>query len=242
METSQLVLILVALIVGLSKGGVIGPIAGALILPLLSQTMSVPQAVGVTLPLLMIGDLFALRAYWKDWDWHYVRLLLPVAVAGVLIGTLLLATLSDEVLRRLLGLFTLGAVVYKLISDSIQQLEYQPRSWHGWLAGGLSGFASALANNGGPPITAYLLLNRVPPVSFIGTITLYFAILNWLKVPGFIQADIIDLPLLLSVLWIIPAIPLGVWVGRRVIGWINQTLFERFMLVLLTIAGLSLLV
>ncbi len=240
MDPNITIIVLVGLIIGLVKGGIGGPIAGAFILPMLSQTMTVPQAVGISLPLLMVGDVFALRFYWREWDVALLKLMLPSAVVGIVMGTLLLVSLPDQVLRYLLGMFTLGVIAYKLLSDSLKQVQYTSRPWHGYFAGWSSGFTSALANLGGPPITAYLLLQKLQPVAFIGTLTLFFAIVNVLKLPGFLAADIIDLPQLVRIAWVIPVIPLGVWFGRRIIDRLPRVLFERFMMGLLLVAALLL--
>ena len=234
-----LAVLLAALIVGLAKGG-FGP-AGALIAPLLASVMPVTEAVGLTLPLLIVGDWFALRAYWKQWEAKHLRLLLPSAVIGIVFGLLLLTTLSDDALRRIMGTFTLAIAVYKLVSDRLQTVEYTPRNWHGNLAGSMSGFASALANAGGPPITAYLLLQRLPPTNFVGTSVLFFAVVNLLKLPAFLAADVINLDKLADVFWVIVLIPLGVWLGRQLITRINQKAFEWLMLGSLMWAGFSLL-
>ncbi len=238
----HIVLIVVAcLLIGLSKGGLGGPIPVALTTPLLSAVMPVSQAVNLVLPLLIFADVFALWAYWRDWDMYYIRLMLPAAVLGVALGLLLLTTLPDLWLRRLLGLFTLVVIVYKIGSSRIARLHYQPRGWHGQLAGGASGFASALANTGAPPFTAYMLLQGVSPTVFIGTTTLFFAIVNLLKLPAVAAAGLLNFPLLLSAAWAIPLIPLSVWVGRQFINRVNPQLFESLMLALLLIASLSLI-
>jgi len=231
---------LAALMVGLAKGG-LGGVIGAMIVPLLSTTMPVPHAAGIVLPLLIVGDWFALRVYWRQWDMKYLRLMLPGGVTGIALGLLLLTSLPDEALRHLLGVMILIVVSYKLASDSLAALAYTPHAWHGVLAGGLSGFASALANAGGPPCTAYLLLQKMPPLAFLGTQTLFFAVVNLLKLPGFLTANVIDLPLLASVLWVLPIIPVGVWLGKQLLTRLNPKVFERVMLALLTYAGLSLL-
>ncbi len=240
MDTA-LIIAFVGFYIGLSKGGIGGPIAGAVILPALSQIMTVPEAVGVTLPLLMVGDVFAMRAYWGEWDSRTIILLIPASIIGILVGTVMLANLSDIVLRRLLGILTLMIVAYKLISDSLAQYEYTHRTWHVYLTGFTSGIGSALANSGGPPLTAYLLLQRVKPAVFVGTITLFFTIVNILKIPGYLIADILEIDVLLNILWVLPLIPLGVWVGYKLVKWINPRIFEWLMLVLLVISSMILL-
>jgi len=234
-------LIFIGIFIGLVKGGVTGPIGGAVILPLLSQTMTVPQAAGITLPLLIVGDIFAMRFYWRKWDMSLIKRLLPAAVVGILIGLFLLVSLPDKDLRRILGVFTIIAILFKLGSDSLRSIKYEPRGWHGYLAGFTSGLTSALANLGGPPITAYLLLQKLEPTAFVATQTLFFFVVNLLKVPGYLSESIIDIPLLISILWVTPLIPIGVWIGRWAIGKVNRLWFERVMMVLLFWSSLTLL-
>mgnify|MGYP005847467129 CR=1 FL=1 len=235
-----LIVSLVALLIGLSKGGM-GASLGILATPLLSQVMPVADAIGLALPLLLIADAFALWMYWKTWDWRYIRLMLPAAILGIVVGTALLVSLPDDVMRRVLGIFTLIFVVYKLVGNNYLATHYHPRPWHGVLAGGISGLGSALANSGGPPYTAYMLLQNLQPTVFVGTTTMFFALVNALKVPGLIAADRFHLDQLLSVAWVLPVLPFGVWLGRWLVKRVNALAFERIMLATLFITSMALL-
>ena len=54
---------------------------------------------------------------------------------------------------------------------------------------------------------------------FIGTATLFFAIVNAMKIPIFWQQGLLDFNLdYQRVLWALPIIPLGVWIGRKGTG------------------------
>lgn len=236
----SITILIAAIFVGVVKGG-LGPVPGALIVPLLSTSMPVSDAVGITLPLLIVGDWIALPVYWRTWDSRALRLMLPGAVVGVIMGIVLLTSLPDDTLRHVLGVFTLIVVTYKLASDSLTAMSYTPRGWHGVLAGWGSGFGSALANAGAPPITAYLLLRRVTPTTFIGTTLLFFLVVNLFKLPIFLATDVLRPHQIIGMLWALPLIPLGVWGGRRFIAWIDPAKFERLMLVLLAGVGLILL-
>jgi uncharacterized membrane protein YfcA len=240
MVAFYIVLVIVALLIGLSKGGM-GAVLGVLVTPLLSLVMPVTAAISLALPLLMIGDVFALWFFWKTWDMHYIRLLLPSAILGIVVGTYLLATLNNGTLRHILGLFTLLFVVYKIADTRLKALDYHPREWHGTLTGVACGLGSALANAGSVPFTVYMLLQDVSPEVFVGTTTLFFAVVNVLKVPGFILTGLIDLNTLFRVLWAIPLIPVGVYAGRWMIKRINKRGFEGFMLIVLVISSAVLL-
>ncbi|HLA43408.1 MAG TPA: hypothetical protein VJZ27_08245, partial [Aggregatilineales bacterium] len=65
MEIERIIVILLAgLLVGLSKGGLGGPVPVTLTAPILSLIMPVSEAVALILPLLLFADIFALRFYW----------------------------------------------------------------------------------------------------------------------------------------------------------------------------------
>jgi uncharacterized membrane protein YfcA len=234
------IVVVVGLLIGFSKGG-LGAALVVLVAPLLSLVMPTSEAVSFSLPLLIFGDILALYVYWKQWDMHYVRLMLPSAILGVVIGTIMLATLPDISLRRLLGVFTLIFIVYRVLSVRLMTVTYQPRNWHGYVAGAASGLGSALANTGSPPFTAYMLMQRVTPEVFAATTTLFFAVINVLKVPAQALAGLMRFEHVLSALWVLPLIVVGVWVGRWTISRINQVVFERILLLLLFVASMVLI-
>jgi len=222
--------------IGLAKGGYGG--LGVLLTPILSLVLPVASAVGVLLPMLMVGDVFALRMYWKEWDTDLVRRMLPLGIVGALIGTFLLSMLPPNTLRIALGIFVLIILVYRYASDRIKSMQYQPRPWHASFAGLLAGIASGMFNGGGPPFNSYLLLKRVEARPFIATGAVYFAILNLIKVPGFIYTGVLDLPLLLSLWWVFPFIPIGIWVARRTLTRVSPSAFERIIVILLIFSSL----
>ena len=217
--------------IGLAKGGFGG--FGALLTPILSLVLPVASAVGVLLPMLMVGDVFALRMYWKEWDAELVKRMLPLGIVGALVGTFLLSSLPPNVLRIALGIFVLIIVVYRFVSDRIKSIQYQPRTWHASLAGLLAGTASGMFNGGGPPFNSYLLLKKVQARPFIATGAIYFAILNLIKVPGFLYTGVLDLPLLLSLWWVFLFIPLGIWIARNTLTRVSPSAFERIIVFLL---------
>jgi uncharacterized membrane protein YfcA len=225
------VIAILGFMIGLAKGGFGG--LGALLTPILALVLPVASAVGVLLPMLMFGDVFALYMYWREWDTDLVKRMLPAGIAGALVGTFLLSWLPSNLLRIILGIFVLIVVVYKFASDRIKAIEYQPGAWHAPVAGLLSGIASGMFNSGGPPFNSYLLLKKVKPRPFIATAAIYFAILNLIKVPGFLYTGVLNLPLLFSLWWAFLFIPIGIWVARMTLTRISPSAFERIIIALL---------
>jgi len=231
-----IVIAILGFMIGVAKGGFGG--LGALLTPILALVLPVASAVGVLLPMLMVGDVFALYIYWGEWDTDLVRRMLPAGIAGALVGTFLLAWLPPNLLRIILGVFVLVVVVYKFASDRIKAIEYKPGPWHAPVAGLLAGLASGMFNSGGPPFNSYLLLKKVSARPFIATAAIYFAILNLIKVPGFLFTGVLDLRLLSSLWWVFPFIPIGIWVARITLTRVTPSAFERIIIILLIFSSL----
>jgi uncharacterized protein len=231
----------VILLIGLSKGG-LGGAAGGAATPLMALVMPPQLAIGLLLPLLMITDVFAVAAHWNRWDRRLLILLIPASLIGITLGTALITTISSEALRTGLGIFVLIFVIYKLYEARIQRsLHYEARNWHGYVAGAVAGFSSTLAHTGGPPITVYLLLQNITPRAFIATSAVYFAIINWLKVPYYIYAGILHPSQLLEIALLLPLVPVGVVLGRWLSVRIDKVTFERVIMVLLIVSAVLLL-
>jgi uncharacterized membrane protein YfcA len=233
------IIAILGFMIGLAKGGFGG--LGAVLTPLLALVLPVASAVGVLLPMLMAGDVFALYMYWNEWDVPLVRRMLPAGVVGALAGTFLLSWLSVDGLRIVLGIFVLALVAYKLLSDRIQAMQYEPKPWHALAAGFVSGVASGMFNYGGPAFSSYLLLQKLTARPFIATTAIYFALLNLIKVPGFLYTGVLNLPLLFSLWWAFLFIPLGIWVARMALTRVSPSAFESIIVVLLIFSSLWLL-
>ena len=79
------IIVIAALVIGLAKGGLGGTLAG-LVTPITSIFMPVQVAVGLLLPLLMMGDWLSLYAYWKEWDTDVLKRTLPLGIVGNRVG------------------------------------------------------------------------------------------------------------------------------------------------------------
>ncbi len=233
---------LVIVLIGLSKGGLGGTLA-ALATPLMTLVLPAPQAVGFLLPILMVADVFALIAHWKRWDNKLVLLLLPGAVVGVAIGTFFLTSISAETLRKIIGLIILIFVIYRIFEIRIQRsMHYTARNWHGVVAGGAGAISSTLAHTGPPPVAIYLLMQNIPPRTFVATMVLFFAVLNWVKVPSYFFAGLFDFKLLAQVAWLLPLLPVSVWLGKNMTVKLDKAVFDRVIVVLLGVSAIFLLV
>ena len=231
------------LFMGIGKAGFGGGV-GLVSPPLMAMAIPVTLMLPLMLPLLMACDVFSIWSWRGKWDLRQFWILLPGTVVGVGVGTLLLTSIPEPQLKAGLGALAIGFVVIQLVRQRCEDEEsaYVPKLWHGLVAGCLGAFCSVLAHAAGPIITLYLLPQGLGKERFVATTVIYYTALNWIKVPSYIGAGILTVPVLLSALWLFPLIPLGVWAGVRLNKLVPEKLFNNVVYAIVVVTGVKLLI
>lgn len=231
---------LAAFIVGMSKTGVTG--LGILAVALFASIIPARESVGVMLIVLIAGDVVAVTAYRREADWPQLLRLFPWAAAGVVIGAVALGRIDDTLMKRLIGVTLVGLVGMVLLRRRRPTApDAQPSRWVGPLAGLFGGITTMIANAAGPIMTIYLLAMRLPKMVFIGTTAWFFLVLNLFKVPFSVGLGMVNMSSLQVSLALAPFAVAGALVGRWLIRFINQELFENLALGLAVLAGVRML-
>jgi len=226
------------LLTGISKSGFAGGV-GVITVPLMSIYIGPIQAAAIMLPLLILMDIFSVRAWWRNKRNDLLRLMLPGAVLGIFIGYLLFDYLNDDILRILLGILSISFALWGLLKGA--RLGRFTSARVGQVAGTVAGFTSFLAHAGGPPMNFYLLPQKLPREQFLGTAVVFLAAVNFVKLfaysaLGQINTDNLTLGLVLApVAWV--GIRLGLIIQKR----LNDQLFYRIILIMLLIVGSKLM-
>jgi uncharacterized protein len=232
--------VIAVLIVGLSKAGLLGGL-GVVGVPLLTLVMAPRDAAGMMLPVLLCMDAVAIWMYRKECDWSLLRIMLPGAAIGTLVGWALWAVVSDAVVLLMVGVVTL-IFVADAILPLRKKLEGLPPSkpW-GVLWGGVAGFTSFISHTGGPPFQIYVLPRKLPPAVYAGTTAFFFAIVNTAKlVPYYFLGQLNVQNLTLSAA-LAPVGVLGVFIGIYLVRRIDARLFYRIAYWLVFVLALQLI-
>jgi uncharacterized membrane protein YfcA len=214
-EHSALFFILAAIsvvILGISKSG-FGAGLGVLAPPLMASQSSLAEALAILLPLLIAIDLFGLRRFWSNADRRILKLILWPAAIGMLMGYLFFSLITPQALSLSIGIFTLLFLIQGLVMSRIDLKEAKPYPWLGRLMGGLSGFTSFVAHIGGPPITIYMLREKVSPMVYTSTLGIFFTIMNLGKLVPYAHLNLLNLNQLATSILLLPLVPIGVYIG-----------------------------
>lgn len=233
-----LVAIPAVLIVGISKGGLGGGL-GLIAVPLMALAVPPTTAAAIMLPILCLMDLVGLWKFRGRGDRSCLRVLLPAALVGIIVGALTFRYLSDDHIRLIVGtiaiLFTLN---YYLRRRSRETREPDPVRGSFW--GSLAGFTSFSVHAGGAPLNIYLLPLRLEKSSYIATTIVFFAAVNYIKLIPYSLLGQFNSGLLLTSAVLAILAPVGVLSGAWLQHRINEQLFYHLCYGFLLLAGLKL--
>jgi uncharacterized membrane protein YfcA len=231
-----------ALLVGISKTGLPGVAIPAVLLMTQAFSDDAKLAVGAMVPVLLVGDVFAVTWYRHHAQWNRLWRLFPYVVLGMVPGGILLWTLEEgNQLRPILGVLFLGLIALEICRRRFAW-ERVPRRW--WFVGTLgllAGFSTNIGHAAFPVMAVYLISQQLDKQEFIGTAAWFFLVVNLSKVPFYCAADMITTETLCFGLFVAPVAILGALVGVCVLRRIPQRLFDVLALSLAVVAAVHLI-
>ena len=243
LEPVQLaVLIVGAVLIGINKTAIPG--LGVLPVVMLTMTFETRMSTGLQLGMLAMADLIAVAYYRRNADWKIVLRLLPWALVGLGIGSLLLNYVipeSGSVMRRVIGCIVLALMVVSFIHKRLKPDQIPSGRGFAAFFGVLMGTTTQLANAAGPISSIYLLAMRLPKDKYLGCCAWYFLILNWIKLPIFVAEGRITWASFKLDLCMIPFLILGGALGIFLLRKLPQKIFETIIQVLVVVAAVRLL-
>lgn len=226
------------LLLGISKSG-FGAGFGSLAVPLMALAVTVPQAAAILMPVLLLMDLLGLAAFRRHFDMKLIRFLVPFGLVGTVVGTLSFRYLDSHLVAGIVGIFTLAFLAQRLLFPPGPDSPHPPR-WAGALLTVTSGFTSFVSHAGGPPVNAYVIPMRLPPLVFTATMAAFFFVVNLSKWVPYAWLGLLDTRNMATSLALLPFAPIGVLAGVRIAHRIDPKLFYRLVYLGMFLTGCKL--
>ncbi|MBZ9785807.1 sulfite exporter TauE/SafE family protein [Pseudomonas sp. REP124] len=164
--------------------------------------------------------------------------LLPCMAVGCTLGVTFLLNLKSDLLLLLMGLFISAYAIYSLwIKAAPKQLSA------GWSVpmGTVGGMFGALFGSGGFLYAIYLN-SRLPKDEARATQSALISCSTVVRLSLFAIAGVYsDVPLLVLAVCLLPAMALGLWVGRRLTRRLSREAFVRLVTWLVLVSGIALI-
>jgi uncharacterized protein len=230
------------LLIGLAKGGFSG--LGALGTPLFAIGIGDPvKAAAILLPILIAQDVVGVAAFRKSWSREVLASMLPGAAFGVGLGWLFAASISADAVMMVMGFISILFGVYRLWIERGGRIA-APANWPSWvgtLFGIATGFTSQIAHAGGPPFQMWVMPKKLPRDIFVGTSAIFFAIVNWIKVPAYFALGQFTAENGIATAILLPFAVLASLAGVKLVRRMPGERFYTLIYVLMILAGGKLL-
>ncbi|RAJ14015.1 sulfite exporter TauE/SafE family protein [Arenibacter echinorum] len=229
-----------AFVIGISKAGIKG--IAIINVTLMALAFGAKESTGLIVPLLVVGDAFAVIYYNRHAQWKYIAAFLPWMIVGILIGTAIGKDLPETTFKISMSVIILGTVIMMYWWDR-KKSKNVPTHWaFAGFIGTMAGITTMIGNLAGAFSNIYFLAMRLPKNEFIGTAAWLFFIVNIFKLPFhiFIWKTITPETLLIN-LKLVPGIVLGIIVGVRLVKIIKEQFYRKMILVLTAVGAFLIL-
>lgn len=235
-------IIVAAVCIGFSKTGISSFMMPAI--PIIADVFGGKGSTGMMLPILLVGDIFALYYYNRHAEWSNIRKLLPWTLFGLILGVIVGSYVSDKQFKAFIAISVLICLIILIYTEKKGESIKIPKNVFVYgLTGILCGFTSMIGNAAGPIFSVYLLAKGFKKNDFLGTTAWFFFIINLTKVPlQIVFWNNIPLSTFFLTIIMIPAIAVGAILGVVVIKKLNEKLFHILILAVTAIAAMKLLI
>ena len=201
------------------------------------------ESTGLIVPILIVGDIFAVIFYNRHSRWKYILRFAPWMITGIIIGVFLGDDLPEEQFKIWMVVIILISVVIMYWWD-LRQSKRVPQHWaFASFMGITAGVATMLGNLAGAFSNIYFLAMRLPKNEFIGTAAWLFFITNLIKLPFHVLVwETITPSSLLINLKLLPVMALGLFTGVRLVKIIKEGFYRKLILGLTAFGALLILI
>lgn len=239
----QLVIVSVIGFAGMFIRGLTGFGSALVMTPLMLFFFDIQTSV-VVINLVEITGVFSITMNARrDIDRRYLKILLPVTILGIAVGSFFLISFNLEILKRVFGFLTVVFAVRIIFNlrPAVSGQKKWPFAW-GYLSGALGGILGGIFGTPGPPITIYLE-NQIDSQKVLrATLLIYFLVMDIIRFIVYGCSGIVTTDMLKMAAFMLPAALAGSYCGQFVNLQINDRIFRALVAVLLVITGVMLAV
>jgi uncharacterized membrane protein YfcA len=228
-----------AMLLGLSKSGFFG--LGVISMPMLSLIVPPLQAAAIFLPVSLTSDVITVWSYRRTWSGWNLAIMIPSMIVGMVAGWLMAAVLTAAHIRLAVGVIAALFVLRQWLNRFFESHMPKPNTVTGVVFGAIGGFTTMLANAGSPAWQMHLLPQRIEKLSYVGTVTILFAVSNALKVPAFANLGYLTTDNLLIGCALIPVAVVANYLGLWLVRKTSPEMFFRIAYVLMFFIALELI-
>ncbi len=244
MEINLLFLISVVpaiILYGIAKSGLGGSIS-LISVPLMTVVMPLNQALAVILPILIFSDIIAVYRFRREFDFSTLKLIVPFAALGIIIGSFTFKYFSEDLLKLIVGIMGFLFAGHYFLFKKEKKIPAKKNFLKGAIFSSIAGFSSFCVHAGGTPTSIYLLPLRLKKEIYVGTRIIFFTFVNLIKLPLYIYLSMMNFDTLYQSALLLPLAITGIFIGYKLLKIIDENLFYNIIYALILVSSTKLLI
>ena len=217
---------------GIAKSGLGGSIS-LISVPLMTIVMPLQQALAIILPILIFSDLIAVYRFRREFDFSILKLIVPFAAIGIIIGSFTFNNFSEDLLKLIVGIMGFLFAGHYFLFKKEKAIPAERNFLKGAICSAIAGFSSFCVHAGGTPTSLYLLPLRLKKEIYVGTRILFFTCVNLIKLPLYIYLSMMNFDTLYQSISLFPLAVIGIFIGYRLLKIIEEDLFYNILYALI---------
>ncbi len=241
MDIEPLVVIFLAIALGSFAKGLTGiglPLIG---IPIVAGFLGVQHAVVVMTIPVFLSNVWIVWAYRRRFtEIPNLKPALAAAAAGAAIGTYVLASLDDGILRYMLIVW-IAAYLANLLLNPDFRLTGAAARWASPVMAMVAGISQGAMGMSGPVVATWIHSYRLTKETYVFGVSVMFLAISVSHIAGVLTAGLMDQTRLLQGLIAVVPTVLFVPIGMRMTRLISQTLFNRVIVGIVVVMELKLI-
>ncbi|MFP2997148.1 sulfite exporter TauE/SafE family protein [Spongiivirga sp. MCCC 1A20706] len=239
-DTAWAAAVIASIILGISKSGIKG--IAVIIVTLMAISFGAKRSTGLIVPLLIVGDIFAVVYYNRHTQWSILKRFLPWMMFGVIVGVLVGKDIPEALFKKLMAIVILLSVIMMYWWDQRKSKKVPTHPTFAAFMGTMAGVTTMIGNLAGAFSNIFFLAMRLPKNEFIGTAAWLFFFINLFKLPFhiFVWKTITIESMIVNMKLIVPVV-IGLVLGVRLVKKIKDHFYRKMILILTALGALILL-
>ncbi len=226
---------------GIAKSGLGGSVS-LISIPLMTFVMPLNQALAILLPILIFSDFISAYKFRKEFDLNTLKLMVPFAAIGAIIGASTFSFFSESYLKFILGVMGFVFAFHYFFLKKDANKPVAANYFKGAICSAVAGFTSFCAHSGGTPTSIYLLPLRLKKEIYVGTRIIFFTCINLVKLPFYLYLSMVNTSSVTQSLILLPLSVFGIFVGYKLLKIIEESSFYNAIYILILVASTKLII
>lgn len=229
------ILVLIITFVAMFVQTVVGFGYGSIAVPCCALLMSTNESTALTSTVALVSIIILAIINIKKVNYKLLLYIVPIAIVGNIIGANLANNLPDVFMKKFLAIALILSSIYQLFVAN--KIKVKQSIFLALSMGLLSGFLQGSIVMGGQPIALFLLSAINDKDEYLGTISMYFVIINIVTVITRILNHSLNLGNVNLVLLMMVPTVLAIFLGRKVFNKLTLDSMKSFIYSFIILIG-----